>query len=108
MPNGDRAQVDWPKVVEYLLSPAHDVGYRNAAFFAVLGYRQSDAGELVEHLLEIARTGRIVETRTDVYGTRYVVDGLLPARTRPPVPLRTVWMVEHGGTIPRRITTYPA
>jgi hypothetical protein len=50
----------------------------------------------------------IAETRTDVYGTRYVVDGLLPARTRHRVLLRTVWMVEHGRTIPRLITAYPA
>jgi hypothetical protein len=108
MPNGDRAQVDWPKVAEYLLSPDHDVGYRKAAFFARLGYSQADAGALVEHLLDIARTGRVVETRTDIYGTRYVVDGLLPARTRHRVLLRTVWMVEHGRTIPRLITAYPA
>jgi hypothetical protein len=50
----------------------------------------------------------IAETRTDVYGTRYVVDGLLPARTRHRVLLRTVRMVEHGRTIPRLITAYRA
>jgi hypothetical protein len=108
MPNGDQAQVEWTKVADYLLSPDHDVGYRKAAFFERLGYSRSDAGELIEHLLDIARSGRVEETVTDVHGIRYVVNGLLPAPARRPVLLRTVWIVEHGRTAPRLITAYPA
>ena len=107
MPNADRAYVEWPKVAEYLLSPTHDVGYRKAAFFARIGYDQENAVELIDALIDIARTGDVAETEGDAYGIRYVVDGLLPARGRPPVPLRTVWIIDQGRDNPRFITAYP-
>jgi Domain of unknown function (DUF6883) len=48
-----------------------------------------------------------METVGDEYGIRYVVDGMLPARGRAPVPLRTIWIVEQGQRDPRFITAYP-
>lgn len=107
MPGAERAIVEWPNVAEYLLSPLHDVGYKKAAFFGRIGYSQSNAGELIDRLLDVAVIGSLAETVVDEYGIRYVVDGLLPARGRPPVPLRTIWIVERGRHHPRFITAYP-
>jgi hypothetical protein len=107
MPGAEHAIVEWSKVAEYLLSPMHDVGYKKAAFFARLGYHQSNPGELIDRLLDIARAGVLAETVVDDYGIKYVVDGLLPARGRMPVPLRTIWIVERARHHPRFITAYP-
>jgi hypothetical protein len=74
-----KAQWKWPK-----LPPADDA--MNA-----------------EHVIdnEIAR-----EEKT-IFGTRYVVDGVLKAPDGRPLNVRTVWFIDDDGDAPRFVTAHP-
>ena len=58
---------------------------------------------LRQHVIdnEIAR-----EEKT-IFGTRYVVDGVLKAPDGRPLNVRTVWFIDDDGDAPRFVTAHP-
>ena len=108
LPNRDRAAVDPQKITSYLLSVTHPVGRSKARFFRGLGFDEGTAGDLERALLEVARTGEVVQTIVVPYGTKFVVDGILRTPAGSAVSVRTVWVVEAGQVLPRFVTAYPA
>ena len=108
LPNGDRAAIDPQKITGYLLSVTHPVGRSKARFFRGLGFSEATAGDLERALLEVAKTGEVVETIAVPYGTKFVVDGTLRTPAGAAISVRTVWVVETGQSLPRFVTAYPA
>jgi len=110
LPNAHLASVDVAKVRDYLLDSSHPENGGKAEFFRRLGYTREAPESLAEALREVALTGAIVSTARSEHGEKFVVDGGLPAQTGQNVgrTVRTVWIVDSGGDVPRLVTAYPA
>ena len=75
IPNADQAVIPTEKLRDYLLSPRHPVGRFKAAFFASLGYTESDSGRL-EHDLRTQHVAlEAEEVAPSKYGRKFVVGG---------------------------------
>ena len=107
LPNGARAIVDPRKVSGYLLSMTHPVGRHKWRFFRSLGFSPDDLGQLEEVLRLLARNGTVAEETPTPFGTRYIVDGAFTAPNGATARLRTVWIIDAGGTDPRFVTAFP-
>lgn len=107
LPNKLRAYVSIRKIADYLLSETHAVGKTKAKFFRSLGFNETNASQFQKVLLDIAQTETVVEVNETIYGKKYVVDGELKAPNGDMIHLRTVWIIETGGDIPRLVTAYP-
>ncbi len=108
VPQADQAQIDPRKVAGYLLDAAHPVGGPKAAFLASFGFRADDPGALIMALLDHVRTYDATALPSTPHGAKYVVIGALrsPDGTNPSV--RTVWIIDVGGSVPRFVTAVPA
>ena len=107
LPNAAQARVDREKITEYLLCASHPDGRSKAEFFARFGFRVDDWGLLAEALRVHGRRHSVVEQVDSPFGTRYTVDGPLQTPDGRNPSVRTVWMIERGGSIPRLITAHP-
>ena len=108
LPNAAEARIDRAKIVEYLLSSAHPGGRSKAAYFARFGFTREKWQVLADALRAIAVSNPVTCTVASSYGVRYTVDGVLACAARYPPIVRTVWIIESDGSIPRLITAYPA
>lgn len=106
--NAHLAIVDRSKVLDYLLNDAHPDNGGKARFFVSLGFSREDPEHLVNAFRDLAEHGEVVHSRESVHGVKYVVDGWLPAHTEESrrKPVRTVWIIDHGGDAPRLVTAY--
>jgi len=107
LPNADVARVAPEKLREYLLSETHPVGKFKAQFFRALGFDSSDVGALAQLLLAIARNEEVQATALSAHGMKFIIDGMLPARSGTIVKVRTVWILETGQQEPHFVTAYP-
>ena len=107
LPYHENAYVPAAKLTEYLLSETHPVGKSKARFFREVGFDDTNPDALEQALLEIPRKEDVAETVTSVYGTKFIVEGMLNTPARGPLPLRTVWILEPGDDRPRFVTAYP-
>ena len=103
----DKAQIPESKVVKYLLSSTHRAGKSKAAFFTAIGFIAERWEELAEALRRHAGENTVSEIEETVFGTRYVVDGLLMAPNDRKLKVRSVWFVDKGTDRLRFITAYP-
>ncbi len=108
IPNGHRAIVTRVKVVEYLLNQAHPENGGKAEFFGMMGFSAGDWEVLAEALREIAASGTVLRSIESVHGSKFVVDGEMPAPSGKAVRVRTVWTIDAGFEDPRLVTAYPA
>jgi hypothetical protein len=107
LPDGDRAQVDDGKLVDYCLSPTHPRGRHKARLFAAaLGFTQATAADLKTALLHAARTADAVATRHNGFGQldEITFDCTGPIRT---ATLLSVWVVLDANPVPQLVTCYP-
>ena len=107
LPRGDDAVVPLRKLAEYLLSESHPVGSSKAGFFRHLGFDDDNARRLEDGLLAIARDEDVTEVTSSPHGVKYVIDGRIEAPRGGVVVVRTVWIIESGGSQPRFVTAYP-
>jgi hypothetical protein len=107
LPNAENARVDLSKVAEYLLAEAHPVGRTKAEFFMSLGFSATRPEELRRALQKLAGGSEVVDREVTIFGTKYVVDGLIEGEHRARF-VRTVWFVQPGDDVPRLVTAYPA
>jgi len=107
LPNGEKAVVDIRKLSEYCLNHDNPRGRHKARVFAsVLGITVSNADELREKLLDIARTTEsAVSGENDAFGERYVLDfeWTTAAGT---APVRSTWIVLTDEEVPRLTSCY--
>ena len=107
LPNAGVARVDTRKLGDYLLNPAHPDNGGKAAFFLALGFTQSDVPTLRTALVRLAAEGTLARRIVSVHGTKFVVDGVLRSPSDSEAVVRTVWIVDTGGSTPRLVTAYP-
>ena len=107
MPGFERAYIEQDKILGYLLSNTHPVGYLKARFFNRLGFDCHSADRFSLALLEIAQTNEVFKVVTGEFGIKYIIHGTLITPLNMPVTIVTVWICEKPNADPRLITTYP-
>jgi len=104
LPNAGNAYVDLEKLTDYCLSSDHPRGKHKARVFeAACGLTANDADFLRHQLLEAAEQGEAVETISDIYGQRFVIE----CNVRGPngmARIRTAWIICQGENFPRFVT----
>ncbi len=108
LPNRELAWISSTKLTDYLLSPVHSTGKAKAQFFGAHGYWPHNADILERDLLNVARTGELVDTSVTPFGQKFIVDGKIITPVGKPILIRTVWIIEPGDENPRFVTAYPA
>ncbi len=107
LPNAAQARVDRAKVVDYLLSTDHEKGRDKAEFFLRFGFSKERWEDLAGALRVHGATHEAVREREDDFGVRYSVDGMLESPDRRNPGVKSVWMIDRGGSSPRLISAYP-
>jgi len=107
LPYAEKVQVDREKITDYLLCVSHPDGAAKAVFFLHHGVRCDAWRELAEALRRHGTCHPVSGSIVSQYGTKYSVDGVLASPSGRNPKLRTVWIVEHGGDVPRLVTAYP-
>ena len=107
MPHAHLAVVDRLKVVEYLLNAAHPDNGGKAAFFQALGFTSQRWEILAAALQSLAQAVTPVTTTESPYGQKYVIDGEIDTPSGRRARVRSVWIVDRDGDIPRLVTAYP-
>lgn len=106
LPFGERAYVSPSKVRDYLLSRTHPVGRWKARVFLAVGFNETNASELEEALLSLARRQDVSGVERSVHGTKYVIEGEIETPSGRRLTVRTVWIIEPGTQVPRLVTAY--
>jgi hypothetical protein len=107
LPNLYQAVVSEEKIAAYLLNPQHPDGAPKAAFFTAMGFSRADWLVLAAALRQVAEMNDVAGQLESAHGTKYIVDGLLDTPSGRTPRVRTVWIVDHGATVPRLVTAYP-
>jgi hypothetical protein len=106
LPNAESAFVDLGKLTDYCLNADHPRGKHKARVFqALCGFTEQNAGLLQQRLLEAAEHGHAVETSSDIYGRRFVIEYIVQG----PIGagrVRTAWIVRHDENFPRFVSAY--
>lgn len=106
IPNGELAIIDNAKLVDYCLSPDHELGKHKARVFEeALGINQSNWDRLRDDLLVAARSNDAVSTSTDKYGERFLIDFEMSGPKRI-ATVRSAWIIRTGEISPRLVTCY--
>jgi hypothetical protein len=107
LPNSENAIVADAKLTEYLLSTTHPEGKDKAVIFYSRGFSLYRLDELRMSLKNLAKENEVSKVMETIHGMKYVVEGLLETPDERGIVLRTIWMVDRGGTIPRLVSAYP-
>ena len=108
LPNRENAYIPRSKLIEYLLSETYPVGRGKARSFYAAGFDKTNVDILVQGLIAIAQHDEVDEVTSSPHETKYVIDGALESPNGGLLPLRTVWIIDRGQSIPRFVTAYPA
>jgi hypothetical protein len=107
LPNPERAIVEIVKLRDYCLSSEHRRGQHKARVFAsALGLTTTDAEQLRQVLLEVARTHEAMTTEKDEYGQRYILDFEMTGLAGRRAMVRSAWIVRRDEDFPRLTTCY--
>ncbi|MGH7796053.1 MAG: DUF6883 domain-containing protein [Candidatus Binatia bacterium] len=107
LPGIGKAEVNETKIVKYLLSTTHRAGKSKAAFFMAHGFDPQRWKDLDTALRQHAIDNEIAREERTIFGTRYVVDGVLKTPDGQPLNVRTVWFIDDDNDAPRFVTAHP-
>ena len=107
LPHLDRAIVSEAKIVNYLLSARHSGGRAKARFLESFGFRAQDWHALRDAVIAHATANDITASYQTRFGTRYEIDGPLPAPDGRAPMVRVVWFVQSEENVPRVVTLVP-
>lgn len=107
LPNRQKAEIAPAKVRLYLLSSSHPQGRVKASAFLRLGYTAEHWERLTADLLELARHGE-AERTSSTYGEKFRIVGRLHGPNGRSSVILSIWFLNHGDSIPRFVTAYPA
>jgi len=107
VPNCREAIIPRRKLTDYLLSPTHRHGRGKAKFFTAFGFAQERWDDLARALFRHVQEHEAAATDETVFGTRYVVDGIMSMPDGRTAGVRSVWFIERGSTAPYLVTAYP-
>jgi hypothetical protein len=107
IPNAERAVIAEEKLCKYLLNAEHRRGGSKARLLLRMGYTMEGWQQLEEDL-RASHLTRDVERVTDTeYGPRYELVAPLTGPAGLSILFRSVWQIDSGTDVPRRITIYP-
>jgi hypothetical protein len=107
LPAAERSIVDPKKVTHYLLSDDHPVGRAQSQFFREAGFTPDEPDPLISALRRMACSGVVTDQVATVFGSKYIVDGVLETPTGWAVKARSIWIVRRSGSPPHFVTAYP-
>lgn len=107
LPNRKKAKIANEKLTRYLLSEIHPIGKSKAKFLKTYGFDLSNSKELKQELLTIAINNEISGSKETVYGTNYVVEGVIYSPKRKSFKVKTIWFIEGDEKTPRLVTVIP-
>ena len=107
LPDVEKSEVSRAKVVGYLLSTTHRAGKGKASFFMEFGFESDHWEELATVLKRHAMDNDVVLEEKTIFGTRYVIDGVLKAPDGTWLNVRSAWFIDSEGEPPRFITAHP-
>lgn len=106
LPNFARAVLPSAKLGGYILSPTHPTGKHKARVFAsVLGFTAANVDLLTSAIHAALPRAQATVRQTTPYGTLYSVDLPLTGPGGSAI-VRTGWIVEHEGDVPRLTSAY--
>jgi hypothetical protein len=104
LPNAANAIVERDKIARY---GSHTRGRGKAQFFLGFGFSPEATDAMRQALLRHAGANDAVSVQRSEHGTKYTVQGPLPAPDgRAPV-VKSVWIIDQGGQTPRFVTAFP-
>lgn len=107
LPNHERAVVPRAKMVDYLLSTTHRDGRHKAVFFNGFGFDADNWQALADALVRHAGEHEVTKDEASLFGTRYVVEGIMVMADGRGTLMRAVWFIDSGADAPRFVTAYP-
>jgi len=107
LPNYSYTIVPPAKVIDYLLSLDHPDGRSKARFFLRFGFLVEQWEELAEALRHHAANNEVTRTEPSLFGTRYVIEGIISTPDGRTPLIRAIWFIETDSEIPRFVTAYP-
>jgi len=107
LPYRAKAFIPEQKLTEYILSETHPVGSSKAKFFRGLGFNETNVDKLEKSLLQIVKKNEVKEVRKSIYGTNYVVEGVMKTPSKKTALITTVWFAQTEENIPSFVTAYP-
>ena len=107
LPNFEQAFIDSRKLTQYALNHNHPVGKHKAKVFeSVLGYNQSNAGDLIRQIKQKLPECTAIKGKLDQYGQRYTVDIPVVGPNGRSAIVRTGWIIKTGSNTPSLTTIY--
>lgn len=107
LPNAHLALVEREKITAYLLNAAHPDNGGKAPFFMALGFAPEQWELLASALRQSAVTSAVAQKMETRHGKKYIIDGAISTPSGKLPVVRTIWIIEHGETVPRLVTAYP-
>jgi hypothetical protein len=106
LPGAAGAELDERKVTDYLMSETHKQGQHKCAFFKRFGFLPTNPGQLADAIKLHVVNHPVSSTRSDVFGTRYVVECSIRSPDGRDPCICTVWQQKTDGRLVF-ITAYP-
>lgn len=106
MPNANDVLIEHQKITGYLLNLEHEDGGPKARFYMAHGFTRRGWRRLANALRRHALLD-VTETESVSYGVTYVIVGPFPMLDGKTANLQSIWMINHGSSVPRLITAYP-
>jgi Domain of unknown function (DUF6883) len=85
----------------------HRAGKSKAIFFMEFGFDPRRWEDLAIALKEHAIENEITHEEKTIFGTRYVIEGLLKAPDGRRLNVRTAWFLDDDAEVPRFIPAHP-
>jgi uncharacterized protein DUF6883 len=93
LPNAENAEIPESKITKYLLSTTHRAGKSKASFLMQFGFDLDHWKALALALKQHALENDVVLEEKTIFGTRYIVDGLLKAPDGRWLNVRAAWYI---------------
>lgn len=95
------------KIKLYLLNTDHPDGGGKARFFINHGFRLSNWRNFAEVLKKQAKNHPIKSSEQTLYGTKYIIDGVIETPAGTEALIRTVWIIKTNNQKLELVTAYP-
>jgi hypothetical protein len=99
--------VEEKKVTRYLLNTYHPDGGSKARFFTDHGFTLSEWEIFAQALRNHAKDHPVKSIEETLFGTKYVIEGVIYSPEDKKFLIRTVWIVKIKEQHPILITAYP-
>ena len=107
LPNHENVVIERLKIEGYLLALDHSIGYAKAKFFIEVGYSKDNWQVLKEDIWNLAQSMEVRSAKKTLYGSKYVIDGVMLTPSGRAINIRTIWILEKDGEVPRFVTAFP-